>query len=452
MNEPLAMVNRRILVIDDNRAIHSDFKKILSPASAETLALDQVESELFGKPASLAVPIGFYVDFAVQGQEGFTLVKQAAADQRPYSVVFVDMRMPPGWDGIETASKIWEAAPDTQIVICTAYSDYTWEDMVNRLGISDRMVILKKPFDNVEVIQLAHALTEKWRLLQESKLKLDEMSAMVAGRTSELQVANEKLRVEMAEREKAQEALRQSQKMEALGQLAGGIAHDFNNLLTIIRGYVDFLLLETNRSEDELTALQEIGAASDRAAKLTSQILTFSRKKRMQPQCMDVNTVVFRLGTMLKRLIGENIILQLDCAQTPLLANVDPVMLEQAVLNLAMNGRDAMPNGGQLTIQARETHIDEAYARNNPHARAGYFACVQVTDNGTGIPPAALPHIFDPFFTTKPVGKGMGLGLSISYKIVKEHRGMLTAVNKSSGGAMFEIRLPLTWQGGETTR
>src|SRR5579864_72325 len=139
----------------------------------------------------------------------------------------------------------------------------------------------------------------------------------------------------MTERERAQEALRQSQKMEALGQLAGGIAHDFNNLLTIIRGYVDFLLSEGKHGEDELIALQEIGEAADRAAKLTSQILTFSRKKRMHPQCLDLNSIIFRLGTMLKRLIGENITLQLDCSNTPLLANIDPVMMEQAVLNLA---------------------------------------------------------------------------------------------------------------------
>ena len=444
MNHSMPMANRRILIIDDNRAIHSDFKKILCPATGATTDLDQAETELFGKLASPGGPAGFHVDFTVQGQEGLALVKQAAAGHQPYSVAFVDMRMPPGWDGIETTAKIWEVAPDTEIVICTAYSDYSWEAMVERLGISDRMVILKKPFDNVEVVQLTHALTEKWRLRQESKLKLDQMSAMVAERTRELQVANEKLRHEMVEREKTQEALRQSQKMEALGQLAGGIAHDFNNLLTIIRGYVDFLVSEGKHNEDSVIALQEIGDAADRAAKLTSQILTFSRKKRMHPQCMDLNTVLFRLGTMLKRLIGENIVLQLDCSNTPLLANVDPVMMEQAILNLAMNARDAMPKGGQLTIRACEIHIDEAHVRNNPRSRAGHFAHVQVIDNGTGISPAALPHVFDPFFTTKPPGKGTGLGLATVYGIMQQHKGWVEVESQPGAGAKFSLFLPLT--------
>jgi len=442
MNAPLAQANRRILVIDDNRAIHSDFKKILCPTLKDNSVLDQAESEIFGTAAAVASPTGFNVDVAFQGRDGFAMVQQALDAAQPYSVVFTDMRMPPGWDGIETAAKIWSIAPDTQIVICTAYSDYSWDEMVAKLGISDRMVILKKPFDNVEVIQLAHALAEKWRLRQESQLKMEQMTAMVAARTTELEAANKQLKVEMAERERTQEALRQSQKMEALGQLAGGIAHDFNNLLTVIRGYVDCLVSEDKYPPETLQALQEIGLAADRAAKLTSQILLFSRKKRVQPQNLDLNQVIVSLGKMLDRLIGENIALEIDCAHAPLPVHADPVMMEQVILNLVMNGRDAMPQGGHLAIQSREIHVPEQKAIKNPQARPGRFACVSVTDTGSGIAPSVLPHLFDPFFTTKEPGKGTGLGLSTVYGILQQHQGWIEVENQAGRGAKFTFFVP----------
>lgn len=442
MSEPLTQANRRILVIDDNHAIHSDFRKILCPAVKNDSSLDAAEAQIFGHAPASASPVSFQVDSAFQGQEGLTLVEKSIASNQPYSVVFMDVRMPPGWDGIETTARIWMAAPETQIVICTAYSDYSWDEMRNRLGISDRMVILKKPFDNVEVVQLAHALTEKWRLRQEAQLKMEHMEAMVAARTHELQLANEQLKIQMAERARTEEALRQSQKMQALGKLAGGIAHDFNNLLTVIRGYVDCLLLEGNQSPDNQVALQEIDRAADRAAKLTSQILMFSRKKRMQPQNLDLNEVIHHLGSMLHRLLGENIILQIQCDEAHLMAQADPVMMEQVILNLVMNARDAMPEGGRLTIHSSEIEVSEERIRDNPHTHAGWFACIRVSDTGSGIDPAVLPHLFDPFFTTKEPGKGTGLGLSTVYGIVQQHGGWIEVENQPGHGATFSFFLP----------
>ena len=442
MSETFTQSNRRVLVIDDNHAIHADFRKVLCPRSSDASGLDAIEAGIFGASSSSATPRGFQVESALQGQEGYEMVQQALALGQPYSVIFMDMRMPPGWDGIETTSHIWEVAPDTQIVICTAYSDYSWDDMISRLGISDRLVILKKPFDNVEVIQLAHALTEKWRLRQEARLKLEQVEAMVVERTRELQTANEQLKVEMAERVRTEEALRQSQKMEALGQLAGGIAHDFNNLLTVIRGYVDCLLLDDHERPDTLAAIQEIGAAADRAAKLTSQILMFSRKKRMQPQELDLNQVISRLGNMLDRLLGENVHLQIECGLHALPVHADPGMMEQVIINLAMNARDAMPAGGKLSIQARAVEIAEAQARNNPRLRPGRFACVSVADTGSGIAPAVLPHLFDPFFTTKEPGKGTGLGLSTVYGIIQQHQGWIEVENQPGSGALFRFFIP----------
>ena len=182
--------NLRILVIDDNRTIHDDFRKILSPARPGDM-LEGAETLLFNAPGHTKRPM-FEIDSAYQGKEGLDLVEQAVQKGRPYAVAFVDIRMPPGWDGVETAAKIWEAYPDLQIVICTAYSDYSWDEMSARLKNSDRLVILKKPFDTVEVLQLANALTEKWRLHQEASKKLDQLEKLVQERTKVLQETNER--------------------------------------------------------------------------------------------------------------------------------------------------------------------------------------------------------------------------------------------------------------------
>src|SRR6266403_3042566 len=183
--------NHRILIIDDNPSIHEDFRKILGPADAKLAEeLDATEASLFGDHAGASSAQNFRIDSAFQGQEGLEKVRVACAEGAPYAVAFVDVRMPPGWDGIETISRIWQEYPDLQVVVCTAYSDYSWEQMVEQLGHSDRLVILKKPFDNIEVLQLACALTEKWHLYQQAKCKLEDLERMVRERTSALQSAN----------------------------------------------------------------------------------------------------------------------------------------------------------------------------------------------------------------------------------------------------------------------
>jgi len=444
MNNSFSHHNRRILVVDDNVAIHADFKKILSPTAADQTALNAFEAEVFGETSDVPQMNFFQVDSAFQGQEGLELVRQSIAKGRPYAMVFMDVRMPPGWDGIETTAKVWEIDPDLQIVICTAYSDYSWDEMSKKLGVSDRLVILKKPFDNVEVIQLAHALTEKRDLLQKSRTKMEQLEAMVSERTHELQVVNEQLKVEMAEHARTEDALRQSQKMEALGQLAGGIAHDFNNLLTVIRGYVEFLTSEPNQTPDQTEALAEINRAAERATQLTSQMLMFSRKKRMQPQDLDLKGVVTHLGNMLQRLLGENIAMQIHCEQAPLAVHADSVMIELIILNLAVNARDAMPKGGKLTLHVYETEVLEGQTRKNMAARPGKFACITVSDTGCGISPESLPHLFEPFYTTKDVGKGTGLGLATVYGIVQQHEGWIEVESEPGQGAMFKIFLPVS--------
>ena len=185
MNSPQEQKNRRILIIDDNPAIHEDFRKILC-REPQVRSMTTAEAVLFGEhPMAGAGVAGFEIDSAAQGQRGLEMVEQARREGRPYAMAFIDVRMPPGWDGIETTEMIWKAYPDLQVVICTAYSDYSWGQMTERLGTSDRLLILKKPFDNVEVMQMASTLTEKWELEQLAKATVQDLQAKVEERTAE---------------------------------------------------------------------------------------------------------------------------------------------------------------------------------------------------------------------------------------------------------------------------
>lgn len=194
MPDPATSQAPRILVVDDNPAIHADFRKIFR-GNREAEALAAATANLFDDVPGSTPVVGFAIDFAFQGPEALKLVQQALASGEPYAMAFVDVRMPPGWDGIETIARIWQEYADLQVVICTAYSDYDWEDMINKLGQSDRMVILKKPFDNVEVLQLAHVLVEKWRLLQQTRQHTRELEATIAQRTAELRASEQRFRL-----------------------------------------------------------------------------------------------------------------------------------------------------------------------------------------------------------------------------------------------------------------
>jgi PAS domain S-box-containing protein len=249
---------------------------------------------------------------------------------------------------------------------------------------------------------------------------------------------------DIAERKRLEERLRQAQKMEAIGQLAGGVAHDFNNLLTIILGYCQIAINQAEDGSPLTGALEEILKAGDRAAILTRQLLAFSRRQILAPKVLDLNARVGEMERMLRRLIGEDI--DLAVKLDPNVGNIraDPGQLDQVLLNLAVNARDAMPAGGQLSIETANVVLDDAYARTHPEARPGNYAMLAVTDNGAGIARDVLPHIFEPFFTTKEAGKGTGLGLSTVYGIVKQSEGHLAVYSELGHGTTFKIYLPST--------
>ncbi len=557
----------RLIVIDDNAAIHEDIRKILGRRDSASPSLGETEALLFGEAAPRPKRALFEIDSALQGKDGFEMVKEALGEGRPYSVAFVDVRMPPGWDGVETISHIWELDRQLQIVMCTAYSDYSWDEIESRIGQTDNLVILKKPFDNIEVLQLAHALSTKWHLARHANLRLGALDELVRQRTTQLQLANDRLTTEVDHRMSTEAALRlseeqfakafhanplamgiitlhdrryvnvnesllaltelktedllnstadeigllvdpddynlmltqlpelksirnrpvrvrtsagaqrdvlvfaegfelgiqphalviwqditdqlvlearlrQAQKMEAVGQLAAGIAHDFNKSLTVIQGYASLALSHPNLGQPLMEAQEAILAASNRASNLTRQLLAFSRRQMIQPQVLNLNTVVTQCGSMLHRLIGEHVQLRLQFEETvpPVLA--DSSCLEMVLVNLAVNARDAMPSGGELVIRTRRVVLDAAAVATKPEARTGEFVAVSVRDTGNGMSEDVMARAFDPFFTTKEVGKGTGLGLATVYGIVKQHGGWIEVESRPGKGSNFTFFLP----------
>ncbi len=239
-----------------------------------------------------------------------------------------------------------------------------------------------------------------------------------------------------------QQQLRQSQKMEAIGKLAGGIAHDFNNLLTIIKGYTQFSLMESQESSSLKGNLEEILRAADHASNLTRQILAFSRRQIMEFKVLDLNMILQNLEKMLRRVIGEDI--ELLFLQTKNLGRVrvDPGQMEQVLINLAVNARDAMPKGGKLIIETCNVELDEEYARAHVAVSPGSYVMLSVSDNGEGMTPEVKEQVFEPFFTTKGKGKGTGLGLSTVYGIVKQSGGNIWVYSELGKGTTFKIYLP----------
>jgi two-component system cell cycle sensor histidine kinase/response regulator CckA len=550
MTTSILEANQRILIVDDNPAIHEDFRKILCPAGPDRSDIRDLKAALFDEVSKADKETEFEVISAFQGHEALELAKQALAENRPYAMAFLDVRMPPGWDGIETAVRLWEVCPHLQIVICTAYSDYSWDEMRARLDKPDSLVILKKPFDNIEVRQLAHAMTKKWLLTQQARLKLSELERMVEERTQDLKKANESLTLseerfskafhespvpsaiqrlsdrrfvdvnqclanivgcqreemigrtpaelflwekpeladewvesllgqravrdqearirnktgtfhevlvslspvalskephllllaqDVAERVLLERQLRQAQKMEAVGQLAAGVAHDFNNILTVIQGHTGLMQQTLGASNPTSNSLEQISKAASRAAALIQRLLMFSRKQVMQFRHLDLNDTLGSTIKMLERLVGEQV--QIDFRPQPSIPAIhaDASMMEQIAMNLAVNARDAMPNGGRVSITTSLESVHRAPTPMDPEQRDGDFVCLTFTDTGMGMDTKILGRIFEPFFTTKPVGKGTGLGLSTVFGIVRAHKGWLVVKSGPNQGTTFKI-------------
>jgi two-component system NtrC family sensor kinase len=241
---------------------------------------------------------------------------------------------------------------------------------------------------------------------------------------------------------KLEEQLRQAQKMEAIGQLAGGVAHDFNNILQVIMTFATLMKMDNHLQAQDKDHVEQILASAHRAAHLTSDLLTFSRKKAMQPKPCDLNDIVLNFRKFLTRIIGEDITLKTTCWEAPLDVCADSGQLEQILINLATNARDAMPLGGEFTVTTEPAELDTAFVQEHGFGKPGRYAIMTVSDSGSGMDKEMLEKIFEPFFTTKGVGKGTGLGLAIVYGIVKQHGGHIAVSSEPGRGTTFRIYLP----------
>jgi PAS domain S-box-containing protein len=255
---------------------------------------------------------------------------------------------------------------------------------------------------------------------------------------------------DITEHQRLEAQFRQAQKMEAVGQLTGGIAHDFNNILMAIVGYTDFLLPALKGTSAQAEDVREIRKAADRATVLTRQLLAFSRRQVLVPQLLDLNTLVADIGKMLRRLIGEDISLRTSLAEDLGTVRADPGQLEQVIMNLVLNARDAMPAGGTLEIGTANVELDQGYVEMHPYVTAGPYVSLWVSDSGIGMSEEVKSHLFEPFFTTKPVGRGTGLGLATVYGIVKQSGGHITAYSEVDEGSTFRIYLPKVDETAET--
>ncbi len=252
---------------------------------------------------------------------------------------------------------------------------------------------------------------------------------------------SERMQAEV-EKERIQAQLLQSQKMEAVGILAGGVAHDFNNLLTVIQGNTDLAMMKVNEADSVYTELSDIQLAATRAASLTNQLLLFSRKQPMKFVSVNLNRTVVDLLKMLHRLIGEDIVVNTEFETDLWAVQADRGTIEQVIMNLSVNARDAMPGGGRLSIKTENVVLDEIQCNGMPEAQTGRFVCLSISDTGIGMDEETVQHVFEPFFSTKGPGKGTGLGLSVVYGIIQQHDGWIHVISEFGSGSTFKIYLP----------
>ncbi|MFH1882497.1 MAG: response regulator, partial [Planctomycetota bacterium] len=422
--------NQRILVIDDSEGIHKDFRTILGSSDANAANLHGAKSVIFGNASNPSKQISFEIDSAFQGQEGLEKVRQALHEGRPYAMAFVDIRMPPGWDGVETIKRIWQEYPELQVVICTAYSDYDWNDLIAKLGQTEQLLILKKPFDNVEVYQLASALTEKWYLSKQARLKHKELERIVEQRTHQVEEANKELTIALEKAKRAEKA-----KSEFLANMS----HEIRTPMNAIIGFSDMLAEQDCAAEQE-EYVNIIRDSAKNLLYLINDILDFSKIEAHQldteiNECSLGRILSFIDSTMKPQAENKSFDFKIvESKGLPERIRTDPVRLRQCLINLTSNAVKFTEKGHVYV------NVSLANRNNQPYIR------FDVEDTGIGIPRDKQEVIFRSFTqanggTTRKYG-GTGLGLTITKQLAELLGGELTLTSEEGKGSIFSLVIP----------
>lgn len=396
----------RVLIIDDNLSIHEDFRKILQPGT-ETQGLDEARASLFGGESFQKALVRFELDYADQGQAALALVQVARREGRPYAVAFVDMRMPPGWDGLETIERMWEADPEIQTVICTAYTDHSWDDIISRLGYDDRLLILQKPFSTVEVSQLAASLTTKWKLARQARQRLEAAEA-----------AN-----------------------IAKSQFLANVSHEIRTPMNGILGMSE-LLLQTPLNDKQRRYIETLQKSGIALLQVINDILDISR---IESGKLKLDSIAFDLGQLVKDVLElfSSPIESKGLKLTVVLADNllpeyegDPVRIRQILTNLLGNAIKFTTQGEiALHVAVAEDTVDMT------------TLCLKVRDTGIGIEPAVQSKLFTPFTqadgsTTRKYG-GTGLGLAIVKQLAHVMGGIVGVDSVLGQGSTFWCTIQL---------
>ncbi|MCM2461713.1 response regulator [Pseudomonas sp. CG7] len=362
---------------------------------------------------------------------GLLVISSEALVGPDLETLFLQIEQQPAWS-------------DLPIVLLTHHGGPE-QNPAARIGMQlGNVTFLERPFHPVTLISLVTTALRGRRRQYEARDRLIDLSNSELRLQTTLETLEQQVEERTAQLRHNEEALRQSQKMEAVGQLTGGIAHDFNNMLTGIIGSLELLRrrLARGRTED-LDSLIDLGVTSaNRAAGLTHRLLAFSRRQSLDSKAVQMNTLVLSMGELLQRSLNESIRLDMQLDEQLWVAEADPNQLESALLNLVLNARDAMPNGGNLVVQTRNRHLDADFTEAYPNLASGDYVVLSVQDTGCGMPEAVISRAFDPFFTTKPIGQGTGLGLSMIYGFSKQSRGHVTIDSEVDKGTTVNLYLP----------
>ncbi|MEE2960139.1 MAG: ATP-binding protein [Myxococcota bacterium] len=405
MMQPHENKRLKLIIIDDNDAIHEDFRKIFFHEKPQS-GLEALEASIFGESETSSPPAregpDFELSFASQGEEGFNKILKARQQGVPYSVAFVDMRMPPGWDGLETIHKIFEVEDDIQIVICTAFADYTWHEILENLGHSDRILILKKPFDPIEVTQLATALGQKWNLSQLALLKLEHLEAMVNERTREIRKTKDELITAT----------------QVKDEFLANMSHEMRTPMNGILGFIDILLMDDTLSMDHRDSISIIKESADALMALISQILDVAQAQEGQVESVwekfsllgPIHEVVENIQSQFPE--KKNLEWRVECDDLPEFGYGDRRRIKQ-LLHCIIENSIKFTQDGSIDVFTEKIEVNGDLLH--------LFFCVR--DTGVGIPPEKVSQMFEPFrqvdgSLTRKFG-GAGLGLTVAKQIVE---------------------------------